>query len=269
MTAAPQPSTESSTVLAPRFFTALTEDGFAASGALVTGDPSRIEPIAELLDDARVTQFRRGFMGATGNYRGTPVILLSHGIGAPGIERAAIELTENGVRSIVRVGSTGALQKGIVPGSLVVNDAAVRLEGTSLNYARAEFPAVASWELTSALVASARDRQLAVHVGTGATTSSFFAGQGRDPFPEWSAPTGGLVDEMRHLGVLNFEMEVATLLTLGRIFNVRTGAVCTVVNNRVDKTPGWSSSTMDAARVALDALAAEAKTRRCAEGVTQ
>ncbi|MTD53024.1 nucleoside phosphorylase [Amycolatopsis pithecellobii] len=240
--------------LAPRFFTALAEDGFTAANALVTGDPGRIEPVSELLTDARVKSFRRGFKGATGHYRGLPVFLLSHGIGAPGIERALIELKELGVRSVIRVGTTGALQEGIEPGTLIVNDAAVRLEGTSLNYARPEFPAAASWDMTAALVEAARARQQTVHVGTGATTSSFFAGQGREPFTKWNAAAAGVLDEMHALGVLNFEMEVATLLTLARIFGVRAGAICTVVNNRVDKVPGWEFSTLDAAQVALDAL---------------
>lgn len=237
------------------FFSALADDGFSSSNAIVTGDPGRIDGIAEQLTDGRVLTFRRGYKGATGYFQDKPIIALSHGIGAAGLERCIIELAGLGVDTIVRVGTTGALQPGIEPGSLIVNDAAVRLDGTSINYARPEFPAVASWQLTAGLVNAATALGHRVHVGTGATTSSFFAGQGRAAVDGWRHGHGaGIVDEMKQLSVLNFEMEAAVLFTLARIFRLRSGAVCTVVNNRTDRREGWDSNVIDAAIVALRAL---------------
>jgi len=45
----------------------------------------------------------------------------------------------------------------------------------------------------------------------------------------------GSLEEWRQLRVLNYEMEVATLLTVARVFGLRAGALCGVLVNRLQE----------------------------------
>jgi len=186
---------------------------------LFPGDPDRIPLVSRLWESVEAFALDRGYRGARGSFRGIRVATLSSGIGGPSLEVLMVEAAALGVDTIIRVGTTGALQGGLRCGDLIINDAAVRLDGTSASYVRPEFPAAASFQVTSALVEAARREGATHHVGIGATTASFYAGQDRPSFKSFrSQQTAGLLDEMRHAGVLNFEMEAATLFTLARLF---------------------------------------------------
>ena len=151
------------------------------------------------------------------------------------------DLVKLGIDTFIRVGTCGTLKEDIEPGSLIINDASVRLDGTSHFYVRNEFPAVASHEVTFALVDAAATNGFSHCVGTGATTGSFIAGQGRPGFNGYVAPEGErILEEMKRAGVLNFEMETAALLTLARIYGLRAGAICSVIANRI--TGVWDES---------------------------
>lgn len=221
--------------------------------AIIPGDPDRVDVLAEMLESTKEYSFRRGFRGATGTYKGMPVYVLSTGMGGPSLERTLVELRHMDVDTVLRVGTTGGLQEGIAPGDLVVNEASVRLDGTSTSFVRAEYPAAASWEAVAALVKASHGSGLPTHVGIGATTSSFFAGQGRATFSGWERPDTRILNEISKSGVLNFEMEAATLFTLARLFGMRAGSVCAVVNNRIGGVMGGKESIPIACRVALEA----------------
>jgi uridine phosphorylase len=119
------------------------------------------------------------------------------------------------------------------------------------------YPAVAHHEVTLALIAAADQVGALYHVGLTASTSGFFGAQGRT--------VGGLKpkdpDVARRLAewnVLNMEMESSTLLTLGNLAGVRTGAVCAIYSNRVrgewidDATRSAADSAAE--RVGLEAV---------------
>lgn len=225
--------------------------------AIVPGDPDRVRVLAEFLSDVDEFSFRRGYRGATGTYKGVPVYVLSSGVGGPSFERSLVELHLMGVHTVIRVGTTGAMQPHIAPGDLIVNEGAVRLDGTSENYAPLAYPAAAAWEVVSALVDSATAVSgVRPHVGIGATTSSFFAGQERETLAGWFGGKEGVFSAMQRAGVLNFEMEAATLFTLARLFGMRAGAVCAVVNNRLERVMGGVDAIRISCEVALDAVAA-------------
>ncbi len=84
-----------------------------------------------------------------------------------------------GADTFIRVGSTGAIQPGIEIGDLIIAKAAVRLDGTSKQYVRVEYPAVADLEVTLALIEAAESLDVRYHVGITASTDSFYLGQGR------------------------------------------------------------------------------------------
>jgi uridine phosphorylase len=239
--------------LSELYFSELPES-IGSRVAVLPGDPDRVQTLAAMIDTPTFFTLRRGYRAVTGTYRGTPVWVVSTGVGGASLEHVLVELRELGVDTVIRVGTTGALQPGIDVGDLVVNDGAVRLDGTSLSYVRAEYPAAAAWEVVAAVVSAARATGIPTHVGVGATTASFFPGQARETFSGWSTRRSReILDEMREVGVLNFEMEAATLFTVSRLFGMRAGVVCAVVNNRLSGVMGGEDSIVAACRVALEA----------------
>ena len=138
-------------------------------------------------------------------------------------------------------GTTGGIQEGIECGDLIINDACIRLDGTTPLYVRPEFPAAASFEVTMALVEAAESFGYRYHVGTGCTSASFYAGQGRTAFGGYKlSDTDSFFEDIRKLGVLNFEMEAAALLTLARLFKLRAGVVASVIAQRL--TGKWDDA---------------------------
>ena len=142
-------------------------------------------------------------------------------------------LGDRGATTFIRVGVTGALQERIGTGDLVVAGGAVRMDGTSDAYADPAYPAAADPRVTAALVAGARAVGAPVHVGIGATSSSFYAGEGIPAFGGFvSASMAGIEDELRRAGVLDWDTETATLFTVARLRGWRAGRVNVVVDDR-------------------------------------
>lgn len=201
---------------------------------LVPGDPERVSIMASQWDEAKEYPLTRGLKCAIGVYKGTKITALSSGIGGPSLEHVLTEMAALGVHTFIRVGTTGALQKEIHNGDLIVNEASVRMDGTSHLYVRDEFPAAASYEVTLALIEACETHDIPYHVGIGATTASFYRGQGRTSFGGYKpSGTEEILTDMQQAGVLNFEMEAAALLTLSRLFRVRAGVICSVIAQRV------------------------------------
>lgn len=193
---------------------------------LLPGDPERVDFMASQWETSEVIALPRGYRAAVGTYKGVRIGAVSTMMGAPSLDIVLADLVKLGIDTFIRVGTCGTLKEDIEPGSLIINDASVRLDGTSHFYVRNEFPAVASHEVTFALVDAAATNGFSHCVGTGATTGSFIAGQGRPGFNGYVAPEGErILEEMKRAGVLNFEMETAALLTLARIYGLRAGAI--------------------------------------------
>jgi uridine phosphorylase len=126
------------------------------------------------------------------------------------------------------------VQEHINVSDVVISNAAVRLDGASRSFAPIEYPAVSHFDVTTALVAAARAKDIAYHVGITASTDTFYQGQERyDSFSGFvPAHLRGSLQEWRQLKVLNFEMEAATLFTMCAALGLRAGTVCGVVASR-------------------------------------
>ncbi|MEP1122895.1 MAG: uridine phosphorylase [Ilumatobacter sp.] len=216
-----------------------------AALAIVPGDPKRVARIAGLLDRPVELASTREFTSMLGWLDDVPIVVCSTGIGGPSTSIAVEELAQLGVRTFLRVGTTGAIQPGIDPGDVIVTTGAVRLDGASLHFAPLEFPAVADFECTRALVDAARGTDATVHVGVTASSDTFYPGQER-----YDTVSGhvarrfrGSLAEWRALGVLNYEMESSTLFTMCATNGWRAGCVAGVlVNRNVDETPDEGAS---------------------------
>ncbi|WP_225335492.1 nucleoside phosphorylase [Halomicrobium urmianum] len=217
----------------------LVEPGDLTDLALVPGDPDRVDRIAGLCDDSETVAENREYKVVNATYEGRELTICSTGIGAPSAAIAVEELAAVGVETFVRVGTTGALQEGIEIGDMVVATAAAKDEGTTKRYEAAEYPAVADYEVLSALVDSAeRAAQGAadgasgdaassrenVHVGPVATDDAFYA------------EDEAYFEDREAAGLLAVEMEAAAVFSLARRKGLRAGAICTVDGNLVEGT---------------------------------
>ncbi|MCG6396405.1 uridine phosphorylase, partial [Vibrio alginolyticus] len=177
------------------------------------------------------------FTSWRGELDGKAVIVCSTGIGGPSTSIAVEELAQLGIRTFLRIGTTGAIQENINVGDVLVTTAAVRLDGASLHFAPMEFPAVADFECTTALVNAAKAAKATVHIGVTASSDTFYPGQERyDTFSgRVTRRFKGSMKEWQEMGVMNFEMESATLLTMCASQGLRAGMVAGVIVNRTQQ----------------------------------
>jgi len=167
--------------------------GDLAEYLLVPGNPDRVPKIAKFWESAKEVSCNREFRSFTGKYKGVPISALSSGIGPACMAIVVNEASRIGVHTFIRVGSTGAIQRGIDCGDVVISSAAVRLDYTSNCYVMPEYPAVASYEVLLALIEAAESLGIGnYHVGITATTADFYAGQNRPTVKGGSARVGGL-----------------------------------------------------------------------------
>ncbi|MFX1367347.1 MAG: nucleoside phosphorylase [Promethearchaeota archaeon] len=211
-----------------------TKPGDVAETVLLPGDPQRVAKISSKWDSFREVAAHRQYVTHTGEFRHTPISACSTGIGGPGTAIAIEELANVGVTNFIRVGSCAALKEEIEIGDLIISAGAVRLDGTSMQYVRPEYPASASYEVILALVEAADSLGVEYHLGITASTDSFYLGQSRPGFNDYTQSFSvTLIEDLQKANVANFEMEAGTLFTLANIFGFRAGAVCAVYANRV------------------------------------
>ena len=206
--------------------------GELADKILLVGDPKRAHMAASLFDSVAVTRENRGYVCVSGLYQGQFLSVIAVGIGAPSAEVAlmeAFQLTRNPV--LIRVGTCGGIQSYIQPGDLIVTTGALRLEDTSSQYVPNAYPALSHYEVVATLRRNVQQSGITHHVGLTASTSSFYAGQGRD-IPGFPPRNGNLLQEMEALHVLNFEMESSLVLTLAALNQSKAGCLCVALNNR-------------------------------------
>ena len=202
-----------------------------AKYALLPGDPGRVLDIAEFLEDPMFVCSNREFTTYAGKLLGQRVLVTSTGIGGPSASIALEELYRVGVRTCIRIGTCGAIQKEILGGDLIIPNGSVRMEGTSKEYAPIEFPAVPDFTVTSALVEAAKKLQKKYHVGVIQSKDSFYGQHNPEKMPvsyellnKWEA--------WIRLGCLGSDMESAALFIAGSTLRMRIGCVLKVVWNQ-------------------------------------
>ena len=229
--------------------------GDLAEYLLVPGDPDRVPRIAGFWDSAKEVSSHREFRSYTGKYKSLPISALSSGIGPACMAIAVNESSNIGVKTFIRVGSSGAIQKDIACGDLIISSAAVRLDCTSNCYVMPEYPATASYEVLMALIEAAETLNIRkYHVGVTATTSDFYAGQNRPTAQACSSNMENLIPTLQKAGVLSFDMETATLYTLAGLYGLRAGSVCAVYANRCTNEFKPGEGEENAIRIANEAV---------------
>lgn len=192
--------------------------GELASNVLVPGDPARARRIAyEWLTDARLVMVQREFHSYTGTYQGVPVSVVSTGVGSPGAAMVLQDLAKLQCEFVIRVGTAGSCVSTVAPGDNVIGTAAVRDEGLTRKFLPAMYPASANLAVTNALLQASAEQIAPVHVGVVHTSDAF-----RSPALERDIETS------IYAGVLAFEMEAATVLTMAAIHSLKAGCIFSI-----------------------------------------
>ena len=241
------------------------DDSHAAKYAILPGDPGRVESIAALLDAPRFYHQNREYTTWLGSLEGENVLVMSTGMGGPSTAIGVEELCQTGVRTLIRVGTCGGMQTEVIGGDLVVATGAVRMEGTSREYAPIEYPAVADLTVTNALAQAARALGFPCHTGVVHCKDSFYGQHSPERMP--------VGDELQYkwrawikAGCLASEMESAALFIVAQTLRVRAGCVLTAVWNQERARQGLSNpethDSSSAIRTAVEAVRALIRAER-------
>lgn len=192
---------------------------------LLPGDPKRSDIVAEYLNNPKLVGDNREHRTFTGTYKGITISSCSTGMGCPSTAIACEELINIGAENLIRIGSTGALQKNISIGDLVISTGAMKNEGTSRFYVPDCFPAVPDFNLTRALIEAAEDLQAELgyelHYGICASDDAFYG-----ETPEW-------IEKLSKLGCLNVDMESSAIYTVCHRRGKRGATVNAVSGNLI------------------------------------
>ncbi|MBC7156309.1 MAG: purine-nucleoside phosphorylase [Rhodobacteraceae bacterium] len=193
--------------------------GEIAETVLMPGDPYRARWAAEtFLTDARQVNAVRGMLGFTGTWRGHRVSIQGSGMGMPSLSIYANELIRDyGARTLIRIGSAGAMQTNVKVRDVVLAMTASTIATPSRGVFRElAFAPCADWGLLRAAAAAAEARGTPTHVGGIYSSDVFY-----DERPD-------LTEQMTRHGVLAVEMEAAELYTVAARHGARALAVLTI-----------------------------------------
>jgi uridine phosphorylase len=193
--------------------------------AIVCGDPTRAARIAELLEDSARIGSNREYVTYRGAWKGTELVVSSHGVGGPGAMCCFVELAQAGVRNFIRVGTCGALLDGIQDGHLVIPTGAIRDDGVTHLMVPAGFPAFATPEVVLALQQAALEVGHPWHRGMIWTKSLFFPGV-----------LDVLWDQHVRAGAIAVEMELSALLVMATMKGLRAGGILASDGNPTRRT---------------------------------
>ena len=224
---------------------------------ILPGDPKRCEKIAKHFEDARLIADSREFVTYTGTLDGERVSVTSTGIGGPSASIALEELVLCGADTFIRVGTCGGIDLDVKGGDIVIATGAVRMEGTSREYAPIEYPAVADLDVTNALVAASKELGTVYHTGVVQCKDAFYGQHEPERMPvsyellnKWEA--------WKRLGCLASEMESAALFVVASALHVRVGSCFLVVANQEREKLGMENPVVHdtdmAIQVAVEAI---------------
>lgn len=220
-----------------------------ATKVLLPGDPLRAKFIAEnFLDDAVCYSEIRGMYGFTGSYKGKRVSVQGTGMGMPSASIYIHELIESyGVKSLIRVGTCGAMQKGIKLRDLIIPMAACTNSNMNKSlFGNLDFAPTADFELLREAYERAISLDGKVHVGSILTNDSFYSG------------SNDTREILKGYNVLAEDMETAALYTIAAGKRARALSLLTVsdsmVTDEAASAEDRQSSFIRMVEVALDII---------------
>jgi purine-nucleoside phosphorylase len=194
--------------------------GDVAPIVLLAGDPGRSARAAEMLESPRCYNEFRGLLGYTGTYRGTRVSVQTTGMGCPSAAIVCEEMALLGARTLIRIGTCGAVQAGMRATDLVIAMAACPLDGTTAHYLDGErYAPAATFRVVRALADAAAHAGVRFHTGVIATEDALYAVR-----EEWA-------QRWQARGVLAQEMEASAIFTIAALRGMEAGCVLVASNH--------------------------------------
>ncbi|TFU92843.1 phosphorylase [Barnesiella sp. WM24] len=258
---------------------------------ILVGDPGRVDMVASFFDTKTFEVSSREFHTIGGTYKGKPIMCLSHGIGPDNIDIVMNELDalanvdfetrevkpEHRTLTLVRIGTSGALQPELILGTPVIAERSIGFDGVlnyyagrndvaDLNFERAFCEAVNWSSLLAAPYVVKSNHELVEQIGRddmvrGCTISAvgFYGPQGRElRLPLANPDLNKMIEAFRYEGhpVTNYEMESAPLQGLALLMGHRAMTVCSIIANRVNTTasPNYKTAVRDLIRTVLDRI---------------
>lgn len=226
--------------------------GQIAETVLMPGDPLRAKWAAEaFLENPTLINDVRGMLGFSGTWRGHDVTIQGSGMGMPSLSIYANELIRDyGAKTLIRIGSTGAMQPHVNLRDIVLAMTASTINTPSSGmFKEVNFAPSADFGLLQAAFAAAQKNESTIHVGGIYSSDVFY-----DERPD-------LNEQMTRHGILAVEMEAAELYTIAARYGCRALAVLTVSDhlqtgealNSVER----QSSFSDMVQIALEAAFAD------------
>lgn len=241
-----------------------------ADTVILVGDPGRVEMVSGYFDSIEITSANREFVAKTGLYKGKRFTVLSTGIGTDNIDIVVTELdalvnvdfktrTEKEERTeltILRLGTSGAIQPDIPVGSFVMSDISIGFDGLLnfyegrnevclLDYEEA-FIKHMNWLKQLAAPYFVESSEMLINlfgdnVLHGMTISSpgFYGPQGRVVrIPLADPKQNEKIESFLYQGrqITNFEMESSALAGLSKLLGHEASTICTIIANRENKT---------------------------------
>ncbi len=213
--------------------------GDFAETVLMPGDPLRAEYIANTyLDKARRVTDVRNMWGFTGEYKGHPVSVMSHGMGIPSVSIYCTELiTEYGIKKVIRVGSCGTTHPDVKLRDIIIAmGASTDSNCNRMRFGGYDYAALASFDLVEKAVAAAKAAEVRYHVGNIFSADLFYT------------PDPGMFETMAKYNVYGLEMEAAGIFPIAAENNVDALAICTVSDDIITGdalTSGERATTFD------------------------
>lgn len=258
---------------------------------ILVGDPGRVDMVASFFDTKTFEVSSREFHTIGGTYKGKPIMCLSHGIGPDNIDIVMNELDalanvdfetrevkpEHRTLTLVRIGTSGALQPELILGTPVIAERSIGFDGVlnyyagrndvaDLDFERAFCEAVNWSSLLAAPYVVKSNHELVEQIGRydmvrGCTISAvgFYGPQGRElRLPLANPDLNKMIEAFRYEGhpVTNYEMESAPLQGLALLMGHRAMTVCSIIANRVNTTasPNYKTAVRDLIRTVLDRI---------------
>ena len=199
--------------------------GDIAQTVLLPGDPLRAKFIAEnFLTDAKLVNNVRGIQGYTGTYEGVPVSVMASGMGMPSIGIYSYELFNFfDVKTIIRVGSAGALNPDIKVRDIVLGQGACTNSSYASQYnLPGNYAPIASYNVLRTCADIAAEMGVPFHVGNLLSSDTFYADNGAEANAAWTK-----------MGVMAIEMEAAALYMNAARCGKQALAMCTISDHIV------------------------------------
>lgn len=222
--------------------------GDIAETVLMPGDPLRAKWAAEtFLENPVCINEVRGMLGFTGTWRGNRVTVQGSGMGMPSLSIYANELLNDyGAKTLIRIGSAGAMQEDINLRDVILAMTSTTLSTPSSGiFKELNFAPSADYGLLEAAAKAAADRNVTTHIGGIYSSDVFY-----DERPD-------LNEQMIRHGVLAVEMEAAELYILAARYKARALAVLTVSDHLITgealPSADRQSSFGDMVEIALEA----------------